>query len=110
MMPEEELKRRVAEAKEHLRKYVELVIPVAEDLAERKSMAIFGRPGGYQGKLGCWEAGIDMICLHIADGFQKEADGEDYGHVHGDKVRAFEDEWRKKLDINFNPLYLSGHY
>lgn len=53
--------------KKLLDEYAKAVRPLAEEMAKRKSIHVFGKPGGYDGDLGCWEEGIDTICLHLTD-------------------------------------------
>ena len=66
-MDDKEIVAAYKQCKQLLDEYKKIAQPLAEELAKRKSMYVFGKPGGYQGDLGCWEAGMDTICLHLTD-------------------------------------------
>lgn len=96
-----------------LKEYEEIMKPVAKELAHRKSMMVFGTIGGYSGDLGCWEAGIDLICLHLADEFRNHPDHLDrYSRLEArDRTMDFEDMWRRKAEKEkVFKIHISGHF
>ncbi len=97
------------QADEKLAGYKVIAQKVAAELAKRKSMYVFGKEGGYRGDLGCWEAGADVICLHIEDEFRGESYKE-YQEKSEKKAYDFEGEWvRKVLEANIHNVFISGH-
>lgn len=107
-MTDEEILENLKKADAFLEEYKKLAKPVAEELAQRKSMAVFGKPGLYTGNLGCWESGIDFICLHITDEGHAELGARHVDDPRMDKVREFEDEWAKRAKPRH--VYIGGHY
>jgi hypothetical protein len=61
---EKEMLEQLKNADVLLEEYIRTVRVVAEELARRKSLAIWGDATTYAGRLGCYEEGIDTICLH----------------------------------------------
>ena len=111
-MTEQEILERLKVADRHLTEYKELLKPVLEELAKRKSIHVFGKEGGYEGNFGCWEAGIDCLCLHIEDGFKppRISDRDKYKKYMA-RVRSFEDQWNDKTrKIDVKNIYICGHY
>lgn len=102
-MDDAEIIRRLQEADALLARYTEVVKPAAEALAERKSLHVYKEPGHYTGDLGCWESGINEICLHT-----KEIPKFEESEKHYDLIFDFEDEWRKKAPLK--NIYIGGHY
>lgn len=75
-----------------LKEYIARAKQIAEVLADRKSQAIYGKAGQYQGELGCEHAGVEMLCLHRID-FDPDFDREG-GYQ---KVNKFNEEWMKRI-------------
>ena len=71
-------------------------------------MVVFGKPGLYKGDLGCWESGIDVICLHITDDGYAELGDDHYHDPRIDKGREFADEWTKRTKTRH--VCIGGHY
>jgi len=88
-MTDEEIISRFREADALLAKYREILEPVLSELAEKKSMVVFGKPGMYRGEFGCWEQGCDTICLHLKDS------GHEPPNSH--LAYEFEHEWNQKI-------------
>lgn len=112
-MTDDEIIAAFKKANELMAEYMNAIAPAAAELARRKSEAVFGRPGLYDGNLGCFESGKDCVCLHITgEGMEivHQAGGM-VGGTHHDKAMDFELDWSRKLDAaGINRVCLSGHY
>lgn len=73
-----------------LAEYEKLVLPAGKELARRKSLYVFKKPGKYRAELGCYEMGKDSVCLHLK-GKPK------YGRT-SDLAYAFGMLWNKRLE------------
>jgi len=103
-MTRDEMREKLKHADSLLQEYRDAVKPIAEQLAEEKSQHVFGQPGGYSGDLGCWEDGINAICLHIKEGNWLKETGLPSASDWEEKVRR---------DLGFDKLenvYLIGHF
>lgn len=93
-----------------LGEYIKLLSPIAKKLADMKSKLVFGKKGYYAGGLGCYEDGIDNLCLLLRDkGYPKKGFP---GKTHWEKAYAAQEkifaEIRSKIILcNIN---LSGHF
>jgi hypothetical protein len=107
-----ELIQPVADARDHLLEvYKELIQPVADALAELKSKAVYGKKGCYSGDLGCWEAGINTICLHIKDHARGKRFSRDRDEKRWEKIFRFERPWIRQLQkAGVKHLHIDGHY
>ncbi len=76
-----------------LGQYRSLIEPVAKELAKRKSRFVYRKDTAYIGQLGCYEAGVDTICLHISDQYSK------HGEKNLKKALDFQDKWSKKAKL-----------
>lgn len=109
-MTDDEIIAKLKEADALLAKYREIVGPVADELAKKKSIFVFGKEGGYSGDLGCFEAGPNVICLHITPEFRGATYGE-YQKAAGDRPYDFEFDWSHKVDAaGIRGIYISGHF
>ena len=63
-MDDNELRRRLQEADALLAQYRLLLTPVLEDLVRRKEAATGAK---YMGHFGCYEEGINTLCIHRVD-------------------------------------------
>jgi len=112
-MTDDEIVAAFKKADELMAEYITTIRPAAVELARRKSEAVFGKPGLYDGHLGCFESGKDCVCLHItAEGMEivYQAGGM-VGGSHHDKACDFEYDWGQKLDAaGISLVHLSGHY
>ena len=109
-MTDDEIIAKLKEGQDLLSKYKEVVAPVAEELAKRKSLFVFGKEGGYSGDLGCFESGPNVICLHITPEFQGSTYGE-YQKAAGDRPYDFDLEWSKKaVDAGIVGIHIDGHF
>lgn len=109
-MTEDEIIACFIEGDKILQKYVEAVGQAAEDLAEIKSNELLGADGYYSGDLGCCEAGIDTICLHLRD-YHNEANLVRLSAFE-DRIRAKLKKARKAAGIpeSKQHVFVSGHY
>lgn len=109
VMTEQELLGALIKADVLLAEYERVVKPVAEELARLKSLAIYGKEGCYSGDLGCWEEGINTVCLHIEDHARGQTLEED--RPFHDKAIDFGFEWsRKAQDAGVRRIHISGHF
>ena len=95
-----------------LAKYVKLAEPLAKELARKKSLFVFKKPGGYKGHLGCFEAGADTLCLHIENA--EEFLGKTYSQYKKraeNRAYSFEHKWvRRVINHGIKNLGISGHF
>jgi len=112
-MTDDEIIAAFKKADDLMAEYMKTIGPAATELARRKSETVFGRPGLYDGNLGCFESGKDVVCLHITgEGMEivHQAGGM-VGGPHHDKAMDFELDWARRLNAaDINRIYLSGHY
>lgn len=101
-MNSEQMKSKLKEADELLSKYVKLVKPVAKELAIRKSR-LNNKKFKYTGELGCWEMGVDSICLHIVG--TKCPNGDERN-----VISRFEQELHEEFGKELEYIKVSGHY
>jgi hypothetical protein len=91
------------EADELLRRYKEVISPAIAELARLKGEV---NNLSYSGDLGCWEEGIDTVCLHIK--------GEERPSFDSPGTRAtyeWEHLWRDRLTAEgITNIHLQGHY
>lgn len=110
-MTEDEIIEAFKKGDELLKQFKTLMLPVAAELARRKSMAAFGRPDLYEGHLGCHDSGINSVCLHITDA---GLDIMQPGIESPVKTAAynFEAGWHDRIYpvLPHHLIYLSGHY
>lgn len=93
-----------------LSEYKKIAQPIAEELARRKSLFVFGKEGGYRGHLGCQEIGLNSLCLHIEDEFRGKT-YEEYQTKAEDRAYDFELEWSRKVhDAGIETVHVTGHY
>ena len=106
-MTEEEILEKLKEADRFLEAYKKAVLPVAEELARQKSIAVYGKEGCYNGELGCYESGCDAVCLHIKEmGENWEAD-----QPFHEKAIDWEMAWsRKAHESGIKHIYITGHF
>jgi hypothetical protein len=72
---EKEMLEQLKKADALLEEYIQTVRPVAAELARRKSLAVWGNEITYSGRLGCYEEGLNTICLHnICDATTRDRD------------------------------------
>ena len=63
-MTDEELRQGLIEADNLLGEYIRIVTPLLSGLSERHIQVVGGK---YEGKLGCFDTGIECICMHSID-------------------------------------------
>jgi hypothetical protein len=90
---EKEMLEQLKKADALLEEYIGTVRVVAAELARRKSLAVWGNATTYAGRLGCYEEGIDAICLHnIYDAKTRRRDKHHkaikFDRMWHDKIRA----------------------
>lgn len=118
-MNDKELVAGMKRCKKLLDEYRRVATPLAKEMAKRKSMFVFGKPDGYRGELGCWEEGVDTICLHLTDEVGRDLMDE-AGGVDPDsnpfykKSKEFQDKmnrlvYRDKWGGGKRP-YIRSHY
>lgn len=109
-MTDDEIFAKLKEGQDLLSKYKEVVAPVAEELAKRKSLFVFGKEGAYTGDLGCFEEGLNSICLHITPEFHGR-NYKEYQAVAGERPYDFDYEWSKKaVEAGVVGIHISGYY
>ena len=89
---------RLNEADLLLSRYKEILTPVLVELANRKMQAV-GIP--YSGKFGCFEEGIDTLCMH--------KDGDERPPLF-DAPYDWEDKTREQFFKNLQNISLSGFF
>ena len=96
-MNDEELIAALELGDSYLEQYLESIKPVLVELSKRKEHYTGYK---YVGEFGCWESGIEDLCIHIADSSQyREIDYSPY-------------KWRDTVAHLFsgvNHIYLGGH-
>jgi hypothetical protein len=108
-MTDEEIIETLKKADALLEEYKKIIQPAADELAKRKSIAIYGKEDCYNGDLGCWEVGCNTVCLHIKDQNRGETWEEDRP-LH-DKAIDFDIMWSRKADeAGIKHVHISGHY
>lgn len=111
-LSDKEVMDRLKECDELLAVYQEKIRPVANELARRKSEYVFKRKGrcGYRGELGCWEEGIDTVCLHIKDRENRKTLSALEDRV-GNRPYVFQVKWLRKLaKAGIKNVHVGGHY
>jgi hypothetical protein len=104
-MTDEEIIDRIRKADAFLGLYEDVLHPVLEELARQKSLAVYKVEGKYTGELGCYEAGADVICIHLRDGIPLPSFGDP---SHGIRYE-WEQQWRDKLTAaGIHRVLLSG--
>jgi len=100
-MTEDEILAALKKADDLLAEYKKVVEPAAAALAELKSQHMGDCT--YTGDLGCYESGIDAICLHAEQ-------GSPIRPIEGYmRIRAFEAPWREKMEeAGIYRIYLGG--
>ena len=95
-----------------LENYKKTIQPVARELARRKSEYVFRKKGpvAYDGDLGCWETGVDLICLHI----KPWAVGKNLTYFEkkvGNRPQRFEKLWRARTaKAGIRNVWIGGHF
>ena len=108
-MTDQEILRRIEYASKLLQLYAEVIQPAADELARRKSLYVFGEENRYFGHLGCWDEGINTVCLHITDETYEKVDA--LRDKVSEKAYEFEQEWRNILyERKVKKISLSGFY
>lgn len=108
-MTDEELLAGLKRANDLLAQYKEAAQPYADELARRKSLAAFGHEGAYEGKLGCFDTGSDVLCSHRAEAYRNLPWEED--RPREEKGREFDDEWGQRArNAGLNHIHISGYY
>ncbi len=112
-MKDEEIVEALQKGDRLMAEYKAALQPVLDELANRKSMHVFGEPGHYRGEFGCFEEGAESLCLHIKDleeVFPEDPDKRDYQKTQAlaRKANEFEDEWRQRAAMK--ELWLTGHH
>lgn len=92
-----------------LEEYKKIIRPIAEELAQQKSNAIYGKEDCYSGDLGCYESGCDCVCLHIKDHAMGKTWEED--QPFHDKAIDFDIMWSQKaMNAGIKNVYITGHF
>jgi hypothetical protein len=92
-----------------LAQYKAIIEPVADELARRKSLAVYAKEGGYAGDLGCQEYGMDTVCLHRREEFAGKTYEEDV--LHEEVAITFDIQWAGKARAaGVQHVNISGHY
>ena len=99
-MDDKELRRRLKEADALLAQYRLLLTPVLEDLARRKEAATGAK---YTGHFGCYEEGINALCIHRADD-SPPLKGDDHSPVDWELFMV------EKFFNSLEHINLSGFY
>lgn len=107
-MDEAEIIDRFKRAHAKLLEYREIIQPAADALAELKSIAVYGKPGCYDGDLGCFDGGIDVVCLHIKEDIPRPELFTRDENSPSRKAHRFTEEWYEK--IGRLQVGLTGHY
>lgn len=89
-MTDEQIIETLKKADACLDQYIGIILPVAAELARRKSEAVFGNSTAYAGRLGCSEEGLNTLCLHNID------DNRTRDEEKNNKAFAFDDTWYEK--------------
>ena len=89
-----------------LTEYQKIVDELLPYLSAQKSNFVFSKPDGYEGHLGCYESGIDTLCIHITDDAREWRDqNEDFS------CYEWEREWAEKMiAAGINKIHISGHF
>lgn len=95
VMMDEEIREKLAWCDHLIEEYKREAYLIADELARRKSSMVFGCDDAYEGRLGCFEQGIETICLHISDKYiSYESDELHDKSVEAD--RSLSDRFRAK--------------
>lgn len=92
MIDETEARARIALADKLLEDYQCELMPVLEYLKEQFCAEFSVDPVAVHPAFGCWEDGIDTICLHSDGGVGPDFGSAAYPAWH-DRVTDFEDKW-----------------
>ena len=99
-MTDDEILDRFRRADALLAEYRQVIQPAADELARQKSLAVFGRAGGYGGEIGCYETGCDFVCAHLADA-AREWPGSPYherlGGTGAATAKRFDRCWQQRI-------------
>jgi hypothetical protein len=90
-MTDKEIIDGLKEADACLQQYVKIVRLIAVELAIQKSEVVWGNTTSYDGDLGCYESGIDTICLHSA----QDPISHDKDKMH--KAFEFDTSWYDRI-------------
>ena|SRR3990167_9237043 len=82
-MNDQELKKELKELDSLLDIYLRRIKPIAIELAERKSK--YTRRS-YDGNIGCWETGIETLCMHIRNDSKYPAQDDDSSYKWADEI------------------------
>ena len=94
-----EMRSRLLEADALLAYYKKLLEPVLSTLAVLKGQATGNR---YSGNFGCWEEGVDTLCIHIEGGNRPFSSDHRY--------YKWEDEMRETLFAGLDNVHIGGHF
>lgn len=95
-MSEEEAKVVLERADALLDLYIQAATPVLEYLKARFCEEFNVEPDGFEVEFGCWEAGIETICLHARHGLIGPRPSDPEYDAWNEKEHAFEDKWSGK--------------
>lgn len=107
-MTDDEIRSGLVECEALLKRYKEFAKPIAEELARRQSLHVYKEEGRYSGDLGCYESGIDTICVHNIRPrdviFRKLESSEIIYRL----TNSFRDEIEKKFFADLKNVRLTG--
>lgn len=107
-MTDEEIIETLKRADALLAQYEAIVQPAVDELARRKSIAVYAKDGQYTGDLGCHEEGINTLCLH-----RKRIEDTTYEEDKPREDAAFEFDslWGTKARAaGITHLYVTGYF
>lgn len=109
-MTDEQVLEGLKKADHLLAQYRAQVEPIAAELAKKKSIFVFGNESSYSGDLGCFESGINSVCLHIVAG-ARGPDYKDYQRRAEDRAYDFENTWNIRLmEAGIKHVSVIGHF
>jgi hypothetical protein len=107
-MTDEEIVAKLQEGDRLMEQYKATLQPVLDELAERKSVFVFGERGRYRGEFGCFDEGSDSLCLHIKDHEAVYALPFEEQGTLSKRAYAFADQWRERSGVKH--IWLTGHH
>lgn len=106
-MTDEELLAGLKKADNLFAQYKDAVQPYADELARRKSLAVFGKEDCYDGRLGCVDTGSESLCLHR----KKLGQTWEEDRPFEEKAIDFDIEWAQRaVKAGINHISISGFH
>lgn len=93
-MTDDEILAALKRADELLDEYKRVAGPAVKELARQLSLAVGKREGHYDGQFGCYDEGIDTLCLHLDKEAQAHFNKSDDREEYYRKRNEFLGRWR----------------